>query len=140
MTGERIAAITDADAARRLLEARINEFNVEATGIDDGAAIGWLVRDDRDEIFAGLSGWTWGGCLFVEFLWVRDDRRGQGWGSHLLATAEDHARNHGCERVALATHSFQAPAFYRARGYHEVGTIDGYPRGHRQHILVKSLV
>ena len=34
--------------------------------------------------------------------------------------------------MVLATHSFQARAFYQARGYRVVGAVDGYPRGHSQ--------
>jgi hypothetical protein len=39
----------------------------------------------------------------------------------------------------LATHSFQAPAFYQQRGYTIVGTAEGYPRGYRQYYLQKQL-
>ncbi len=76
-----------AEEARRFLDERIVEHNVAVTGIDDGRAIAFLVRDADDAIVAGVSGWTWGGCLFVEILWVREDRRGRGYGSRLLAAA-----------------------------------------------------
>jgi hypothetical protein len=41
--------------------------------------------------------------------------------------------------VVLATHSFQAPDFYQARGYVEYGRIEDYPLGHAQIHLVKTL-
>ncbi len=72
-------------------------------------------------------------------LWVAAELRGQGVGSRLLAAAEDAARDAGCDRMVLATHSFQAPDFYQARGYQTVGRADGYPRGHAQLMLVKLL-
>jgi hypothetical protein len=41
--------------------------------------------------------------------------------------------------MVLATHTFQAPAFYAARGYVEVGRVADYPAGHAQVHLVKPL-
>jgi hypothetical protein len=35
--------------------------------------------------------------------------------------------------------SFQAPAFYKERGYVQVGTVDGYPGGSQKIILRKNL-
>ena len=129
----------DASGARAFLEDRINEFNAAVTGIRDGAGVAFLIRDDHDAIVAGLSGWTWDGCLYVEYLWVREDRRGRGYGTRLLAAAEDEARTRGCHQAALTTHSFQAPDFYRRLGYEVYGTLDDYPTGHRQLHLKKRL-
>jgi hypothetical protein len=39
----------------------------------------------------------------------------------------------------LYTFSFQAPHFYRRRGYEEFGRIDGLPPGHTCIWLKKSL-
>jgi len=39
----------------------------------------------------------------------------------------------------LATHTFQAPGFYRKQGFVEVGRIPDYPRGHAQVWFVKQL-
>src|SRR5437773_5748907 len=63
-----------------------------------------------------------------ELLWVRDDQRSHGLGARLLATAEAEIRRRGCDRVALSTHSFQAPGFYARFGYTECGRTPGYPR------------
>jgi len=87
----------------------------------------------------GLYGWTWGGCGYIDLLWVRDDQRGHGMGAGLLAAAEAEIRRRGCDRVALSTHSFQAPDFYARFGYTECGRTPGYPRGHDDIHLVKQL-
>ena len=127
------------DGLRERLEAEINAFNVAATGYADGRPLCVAARGAGGELRAGLSGWTWGGCGYVEFAWVRDDHRRSGLGTRLLAAAEQEARRRGCDRLALSTHSFQAPGFYARLGYAECGRTPGYPRGYDQVHLVKQL-
>jgi GNAT superfamily N-acetyltransferase len=110
-----------------------------STGLDDGRLLRVAARGSDGELLAGLCGWTWGGCGYVEFLWVRADQRGSGLGTRVLVAAEEEVRRRGCEQVALSTHSFQAPRFYARRGYVECGRTPAYPRGHDQIHLVKRL-
>jgi GNAT superfamily N-acetyltransferase len=134
--------LTVGDEDRELadrLDHEIYAFNVESTGLDDGRMLTVRVEDDAGELVAGLSGWTWGGCGYVDVLWVRGDHRGRGLGTRLMDVAEAEVAARGCRQVVLSSHSFQAPAFYRARGYHETGRTDGYPLGHAQVHLAKRL-
>ena len=78
-----------------------------------------------------------GGCGYIDLLWVRGDQRGSGLGTQLLAAAEREMQQRGCDRVALSTHSFQAPSFYARLGYQECGRTPAYPHGHDQIHLVK---
>jgi GNAT superfamily N-acetyltransferase len=133
-------AVGDADAALRdRLDEEITAFNAATTGHHDGRLLSVAVRGDDGDLRAGLYGWTWGGCGYIELLWVRDDQRGHGLGARLLATAEAEIRRRGCDRVALSTHSFQAPDFYTRFGYTECGRTPGYPHGHDDIHLVKQL-
>ena len=130
------------EADRRLaaeLNERIDEFNAQATGIDDGRLLQAELRDDEGALVAGLTGWTWGGCGYIDVLWVREDRRGKGVGGRLLDAAENEAHERGCTLMVTSTHSFQAPEMYRARGYVEYGRIDDYPRGFAHIHFVKDL-
>jgi len=137
------AAMTVTDDLTRdelaFLEDRIYEFNVGATGIDDGRWLGVLLRDEGGELVAGLSGTTWGGCCKVRDVWVREDLRGCGVGTRLLDAAEEEARRRGCRQVVLSSHSFQAPEFYRKRGFEVIAVLDDHPVGHREVYLRKSL-
>jgi ribosomal protein S18 acetylase RimI-like enzyme len=138
--GPSIRTDADVDAVAALLSDRLYAFNVEATGHTDGQRFAFTVRDDDTrDVVAAVVGWTWGGCGYVDQLWVRADRRGQGLGTALLDRAEESARAAGCDQVVLTTHTFQAPDLYRARGYRVLGEIPGYPRGHAQLILAKPL-
>ena len=105
----------------------------------DGRAVAFAIRHEDGAIVAGLFGWTWGGCLYVEHLWVRDGVRGRGYGSRLLAAAERVGRERGCALVTLETHDFQAPGFYRRHGYAVFATLDDYPKEHKKHFLRKRL-
>ena len=138
--GEAALVVGDADdGLRERLDAEINAFNAAATGCADGRLLCVSARGGGGDLRGGLFGWTWGGCGYVEFLWVREDQRGSGLGTRLLAAAEQEARRRGCDQVALSTHSFQAPGFYARLGYRECGRTPAYPRGYDQIHLVKRL-
>jgi len=124
---------------RNYLDERIYEYNVATTRITDGRMMFFSFRDEQGKIIAGLSGWTWGGCMEVEYLWVREDWRGKGLGTQLLAAAEAEGIARGCTQVVLGTHSFQAPEFYKKHGYEVYGAVDDYPRGFSQIHLRKRL-
>ena len=140
MTTNRLQLETDpATADIRFLLDRLYSYNVEQTGRDDGQWLAIFSRDQKGEILAGLHGWTWGGWLKINFLWVGAEQRRRGTGRQLLLMAEAEARKRGCSHATLNTYSFQAPDFYQRLGYRIVATLEGLPEGHRQHTLVKDL-
>ena len=123
----------------RFLESQLYDDNVEKTGINDGQWLSIFVRDDTGTIVAGIHGWTWGGMGKVQTLWVRPDLRRHGYGTRLLAAAEQEARARGCDRLMLETFSFQAPLFYQKHGYEVVGVLDDILPPHREYRLRKNL-
>ena len=123
----------------RFLRDRIYEHKSEATGFYDGKALTICARDDRHRIVAGIDGLTWGGCLYVDYLWVREDLRRDGYGTRLLLAAEREAAARGCRQSILHTHSFQAPEFYRKHGYRVVAVVEDFPTGHQNLSLTKQL-
>jgi GNAT superfamily N-acetyltransferase len=133
--------VTDVDdgVVESEVRRRLYAYNVSTTGIDDGGMLIVSLRDDDGRLVGGLYGWTWGGCAFVDLLWVDEAWRRTGLGSRLLASAEDEARSRGCTQVLLSTHTFQAPDFYAARGYRETGRFADYPHGSAQIQLAKTL-
>ena len=123
----------------RFLEDRLYDYNVERTGLSDGQWLTFFVRDEHGDIAAGLHGWTWGGGGRVQTLWVRSDLRRHGYGTRLLAAAEQEARARGCDRLFLDTFSFQAPLFYQKHGYEIVGVDDDVLSDHKLYRLKKRL-
>jgi GNAT superfamily N-acetyltransferase len=130
----------EADAVLRdRLDEELSAFNATLTGHHHARLLIIAARGDRGDLRAGLYGWTWGGCGYIDLLWVRDDQRSYGLGTKLLAAAEAEIRRRGCDRVALSTHSFQAPGLYARLGYTECGRTPGYPHGHDDIHLMKQL-
>src|SRR6185437_5878444 len=123
----------------RFVEDRIIAYNVAATGYDDYRPLAIFVRDSEDTIIAGLTGFTWGGTLNVEFFWVHEDLRGQGYGSRLMDAAEREAVARGCRLAVVDTHSFQAPDFYSRLGYVRCGLAEDWPLGYQQIFFEKRL-
>ncbi|MEV2236844.1 GNAT family N-acetyltransferase [Micromonospora sp. NPDC049891] len=129
----------DEELATRL-DAELTAFNQQATGAADEAELSVRVTDADGELVAGLTGWSWDTCAGINMVWVRADRRGEGWGGRLLAAAEHEARRRGCTEISVASFSFQAPGFYRRHGYLDTGRREGIPGGHVDHQFWKSLV
>jgi GNAT superfamily N-acetyltransferase len=121
------------------LEHAIYTFNMERTGHTDGRYLAIFLKDETGKLTAGISGHTWGGVCEIQLLWISEAMRHKGLGSRLIAAAEDEARRRGCDKLVLSTYSFQAPAFYAARGYVQHGHIAGYPQRHESFLLVKDL-
>jgi len=133
--------VEDAPASRdvEMLNDHLYRHNAAITGCDDGRSLAIFVRDRAGTMVAGLHGWTWGGTGFVQAIWIRDDLRGRGLGSKLLAAAEREAVRRGCHEMQLDTHSYQAPDFYRRRGYEAIGELPGWPRASTRIFLRKPL-
>lgn len=123
----------------QFLEDRLYEFNSAQTGLDDGQLFAFLVRNEQEEIVAGVSGWTWAHACEIRTLWVHPDFRGQGYGQSLLEAAEQEAQARGCKIILLNTYSFQAPAFYQKHGYELAWQLNDFPPGHRSNYFVKQL-
>ena len=114
-------------------------FNEERVGDDGHTPLNIVEYDEEGNIAGGLIGGTYWGWMYVDILWVREDRRGRGIGSALLREAESEARRRGCHHVHLDTMSWQAPEFYIKHGYEIIGTLPDIPSGNQKHLLMKAL-
>lgn len=86
-----------------------------------------VARDsDTGEASSGVWGSILYGWLFIELLYVAESARGQGFGSHLLTSVENAAREQGCIGVWLSSYAFQAPGFYEKNGYEAFGELTSF--------------
>jgi ribosomal protein S18 acetylase RimI-like enzyme len=130
----------EASDIEAFLAAKVYEYNARATGYFDGKSFSAIRRDSSGAIRAGISGYTWGGCCYISYLWVDESMRGRGIGTTLVNAAEKHAASRGARRMLLATHSFQAPAFYQKLGYEQEAVVRDHPSGHANFFFAKPLV
>ncbi|MEU8488847.1 GNAT family N-acetyltransferase [Streptomyces sp. NPDC048641] len=140
-TGETLSfGQRDPELNERLSQG-LDEVNFPATGTTaaDQSSLSVKVVDDSGELVGGLSGWTWGGLLGIEMLWIHEQRRKDGWGSKILLAAEAEARRRGCDRACVSSFTFQAPGFYQRHGYVETGRTLGIPGGAEDVHMFKNL-
>jgi GNAT superfamily N-acetyltransferase len=129
----------DSELEKRLSD-ELDAINHAAIASDDETPFAIRAIGDDGDLAGGITGWTWGGCGGITSLWLAPDQRGHGLGGRLLAVAEGEIRRRGCDRVVVATMSFQAPGFYRRHGYEEVGRTPDMPDGTAKHHFHKRLV
>ena len=117
----------------------IRSYNRSKREAAESEPLNLYVEDDSGELMAGLVAETFGNWLEIEYLFVKEDLRGQGIGSKLLQQAESEAKKRNCRSVFVNTYQFQAPAFYQKNGYKEVFTLKDYPYTRQRHYYQKEL-
>ena len=116
-------------AAVAVVDAGLDDHNIAAAPLGDVQSLHVIAEDARGAVVGGAIGRTWGTCCELLQLWVAPEVRATGVGSQLMEVFEQDARRRGCLLVYLDTFSFQAPAFYQARGYEEALRTEGYTGG-----------
>ena len=117
----------------------IRSYNRSKREKAESEPLNLYVEDDKGELMAGLVAETFGNWLEIEYLFVKEEFRGQGIGSQLLQQAESEAKKKNCRYAFVNTYQFQAPTFYQKQGYKEVFTLKDYPYTGRRHYYQKDL-
>jgi GNAT superfamily N-acetyltransferase len=125
--------------AIQFLDDKIYEFNAAAINKYDGNLFTRIIRDQNNDIIAGISGWTWAMVSEITLLWVKEEYRRIGLGKMLLKAAEEEIIKKGCTTILLRSYSFQAPLFYEKNGYKTVYILDDFPNGYKHYNLVKRI-
>ncbi|MEW9123965.1 MAG: GNAT family N-acetyltransferase [Thermotaleaceae bacterium] len=123
----------------KIIRQGLLEYNLSRIEDKNPKDLGIYLQDETSKKLAGLIGNTHGNWLFVKFLWVSEELRGQNIGSKILKKAEETAKERGCKYVFLDTFSFQAPMFYKKYGYKEVFALEEYPITGKRYYFTKSL-
>ena len=117
----------------------IRSYNRSKREVAESEPLNLYVEDEHGKLMAGLVAETFGNWLEIEYLFVKEDLRGQGIGSKLLHQAESEARMRNCRSAFVNTYQFQAPAFYKKYGYKEVFTLKDYPYTGQRYYYQKDL-
>lgn len=128
------------EASWGIIGRGVGEFNTQQAGDDAGERLCFVLKAPDEEIVGGVIGAVyWGDWFSLDLIWVKEALRGRGYGHRLLTMVEDEARKRGAKNVFLDTFSFQAPDFYKQRGYEVFGELPDFPEGHQRFYMKKRL-
>lgn len=121
------------------LHNMLRSYNLSKREKAENIPLGLYYEDETGKKLAGLTGKTFGNWLCIDYLFVSENLRNQGIGSKMIISAENEARNRGCQYAFVDTFSFQAPAFYEKLGYRCVFSLPNYPYTEERHYYMKEL-
>lgn len=127
------------EAVVQAIDAGLESHNRTAAPIGDVRPLAVTAVLQTGEIIGGAVGRTWGACCELLQLWVHPDHRKAGAASRLLLEFEAMGKTRGCHTFYLTTLSYQAPEFYRKRGYEALAEIAGYPDGIIKYLMRKRV-
>lgn len=129
---------TESQKAQKIVNL-IRSYNRSKREVAESEPLNLYIEDENGQLMAGLVAETFGNWLEIEYLFVKEELRGQGIGSQLLQKAESEAKKRNCRYVFVNTYQFQAAAFYKKHGYKEVFTLKDYPYTGQRHYYQKDL-
>jgi GNAT superfamily N-acetyltransferase len=131
-----IAVENDAsEADKEFVRSSLREFNRRVIGYRNYQKLNLFLRHDSGKIAGGLLAATLWNWLMIDFLWLDESIRGQGYGRQLMRQAEAEAISRECQYACLDTIRFQAPGFYQKPGYAVSGRLENFPAGQTRHFL-----
>ncbi len=125
-----------------LMAFNVAESEVVRQAVESGYSgepLDVYLLDGQGNLAGGLLATSRWQTFFLGQLWIADGLRGQGWGRRMVEMAEAEARRRGCTQVEGHIHGFQAPGFWCALGYSNIGEIADFPPGHAFIWLMKGL-
>jgi len=123
------------ESALQAVDTGLEAHNHAVAPLGDVRPLAATATLPTGEVIGGAVGRTWGGCCELLQLWVHPGHRGVGTASRLLTEFERRGESRGCHTFYLTTLSFQAPEFYRKRGYEVLARITGYPDGIAKYLM-----
>ena len=129
---------TESQKAQKIGEL-VRSYNRSKREAAESEPLNLYIEDEHGRLLAGLVAETFGNWLEIEYLFVKEELRGQGIGSQLLQQAESEAKKRNCRFAFVNTYQFQAPAFYQKYGYKEVFVLKDYPYSGQRHYYQKDL-
>lgn len=127
---------TDIDA----IEDSLYEHNRKETGRSDAHGIAFLIYDENGHTVGAAAGYSWAGIAELKQMWIAEAWRGRGYARNLLNAFIAEATKRGVRRIWVASYDFQAPAMYEKFGFVRMHEFAGWPDGHTNVILCKTLI
>jgi ribosomal protein S18 acetylase RimI-like enzyme len=93
----------------------------------------------KGSLIAGVTGRTEFSRLYINYLWVAEEYRGQGIGARLLSEIEAAAVARGCSDAVIETLLESVVALYLRRGYLSWSVVPNFVGPFSRHTLKKQL-
>ena len=121
------------------IEDCLYQHNSHATGRHDGQGLGFVIRDEAAQMIGVAAGYTWAGTSELKQMWIDEAYRGRGYSRALLNAFVAEACSRGVRRIWVASYDFQAPRMYEKAGFRRMAEFEGWPEGHTNVVLCKTL-
>ena len=121
------------------IEDRLDAHNRRATGRHDSRGLGFVIRDEAGRTIGAAAGHSWAGASELKQMWVDEAYRGRGYGRRLLEAFVAEAASRGVRRIWVQSYDFQAPAMYEKAGFERMAEFGGWPEGHVNVVLCRTL-
>jgi len=122
------------------IEQNLYDFNRRAIGRNDGQGLAFVIRDDAGRVIGVAAGYSWAATSELKQMWIDEAYRGRGHARRLLDAFVAEAASRGVRRIWVASYDFQAPALYEKAGFARVAEFAGWPEGHSNIVLCKTLI
>ena len=122
------------------IEERLYNHNRRAISCCDGRGLGFVIRDEAGRIIGVAAGYSWAGTSELKQMWIDEAHRGCGYARELLNAFIAEAASRGVRRIWVASYDFQAPGMYEKAGFIRVAEFAGWPEGHSNVVLCKTLI
>lgn len=126
----------------KLLGDKIKQFSAQQLAFTGEIEVerNYFLKDKDGNVLGGINGIFYlSECLYICLLFVEESARKRRFGSLLLKTMEDEARQRKVKLIHLDTFDFQAKDFYLKHGYEVFGVLDDAPEGHKRYYMKKKL-
>jgi GNAT superfamily N-acetyltransferase len=128
---------TDAELAT--IGEGLTAFNAADAGPSNRMPVAVVVRDAAGAVLGGVAGYTAWGWLYVQWLWLDEQLRGQGLAGKMLQAAEAEAVIRGCHGAYIDTFNSVALKVYERQGYKAFGSLEDFPPGRTRTFLQKPI-
>ena len=122
------------------VEENLYNHNRQAVGRSDGQGLGFVIKDKTGRTVGVAAGYTWAGVSELKQMWVDEAHRGRGYARDLLNAFVTEAASRGVRRIWVASYDFQAPEMYEKAGFKRMAEFKGWPEGHSNVILCRTLI
>ncbi|AEH88511.1 GNAT family N-acetyltransferase [Mesorhizobium opportunistum] len=121
------------------LEHHLHNENRRLTGRDDDRGLAFVIREDAGRTIGVVAGYSWAGTSELELMWIDEAHRGRGYARQLINAFVAEAASRGARRIWVSSHDFQAPGLYEKAGFERMAEFAGWPEGHSNIILCKTI-